>query len=124
PARLRRRRRVLPRRAGAGHPPRLPPAGAVGRAEGPGEGDGPPLPRGPGGGGGPPRLRLAPGLGALRRGLRPVPADVDELMLHELTHCVMYQRSASAADWSRKRIPLWFREGMASVTASQSYRWP
>ncbi|HYV44722.1 MAG TPA: hypothetical protein VFA20_07675 [Myxococcaceae bacterium] len=52
------------------------------------------------------------------------PADVDELMLHELTHCVMYQRSASAADWSRKRIPLWFREGMASVTASQSYRWP
>lgn len=55
-------------------------------------------------------------------GARPV--DVDELMLHELTHCVMYQRSASAADWSKKRIPLWFREGMASVTASQSYRWP
>jgi len=52
------------------------------------------------------------------------PADVDELMLHELTHCVMYQRSASAADWSQKRIPLWFREGMASVTAGQSYRWP
>jgi len=52
------------------------------------------------------------------------PADVDELMLHELTHCLMYQRSAGSADWMRKRIPLWFREGMASVTANQSYRWP
>ncbi|HEY8211115.1 MAG TPA: hypothetical protein VIG99_26710 [Myxococcaceae bacterium] len=51
------------------------------------------------------------------------PADVDELMLHELTHCVMYQRSARGADWDRKRIPLWFREGMASVTASQGFRW-
>lgn len=51
------------------------------------------------------------------------PADVDELMLHELTHCVMYQRSAGGADWSRKGIPLWFREGMASVTASQGFRW-
>ena len=51
------------------------------------------------------------------------PADVDELMLHELTHCVMYQRSAGAVDWSRKQIPLWFREGMASVTASQGFRW-
>jgi len=56
--------------------------------------------------------------------LGPRPADVDELILHELTHCVMYQRSASAADWPAKRIPLWFREGMASVTAGQSYRWP
>ncbi|HZN94290.1 MAG TPA: hypothetical protein VFB81_16365 [Myxococcales bacterium] len=52
------------------------------------------------------------------------PADVDELMLHELTHCLMYQRSAGGEDWMRKRIPLWFREGMASVTANQSYRWP
>jgi len=52
------------------------------------------------------------------------PVDVDELMLHELTHCLMYQRSAGRGDWMRKRIPLWFREGMASVTASQGYRWP
>jgi hypothetical protein len=51
------------------------------------------------------------------------PADVDELMLHELTHCLMYQRSAGGEDWMRKRIPLWFREGMASVTANQGYRW-
>jgi hypothetical protein len=52
------------------------------------------------------------------------PADVNELMLHELTHCVMYQRSAAAEDWPKKRIPLWFKEGMASTTANQSYRWP
>lgn len=50
--------------------------------------------------------------------------DVDELMLHELTHCVMYQASATRTNWTRKQIPLWFREGMASVTAKQGYRWP
>jgi hypothetical protein len=50
--------------------------------------------------------------------------DVDELMLHELTHCVMYQRSATAETWSGKQIPPWFREGMASVTASQGSQWP
>ncbi|MFL5319100.1 MAG: peptidase MA family metallohydrolase [Myxococcaceae bacterium] len=50
--------------------------------------------------------------------------DVDELVLHELTHCVMYQASASRTSWTRKQIPLWFREGMASYTAKQAYRWP
>jgi hypothetical protein len=50
--------------------------------------------------------------------------DLDELMLHELTHCVMYQRAADRDGWQRKRIPLWFREGMASHTAEQAYRWP
>ncbi|MBI3182130.1 MAG: hypothetical protein HYZ28_08290 [Myxococcales bacterium] len=50
--------------------------------------------------------------------------EVDELMLHELTHCVMYQASATRTSWSRKQIPLWFREGMASLTADQGYRWP
>lgn len=50
-------------------------------------------------------------------------SDVDELMLHELTHCLMYQRAADRDGWSRKGIPLWFREGMASVTAEQGYQW-
>jgi hypothetical protein len=50
--------------------------------------------------------------------------DLEELLLHELTHCVMYQRAAERGDWSRRRIPAWFREGMASETARQGYRWP
>jgi hypothetical protein len=45
-----------------------------------------------------------------------------ELLTHELTHCVMYQRAATDMDWSLKGIPLWFREGMASHTAAQAYR--
>src|SRR5262249_42262530 len=49
--------------------------------------------------------------------------DVDELLLHELTHCLMYQRAGTAEDWRKREIPLWFREGMASVTAEQTYRW-
>lgn len=51
-------------------------------------------------------------------------ADINELVLHELTHSVMYQQSADATHWARKGIPLWFREGMASYTAHQGYRWP
>ncbi|MBX5481189.1 MAG: hypothetical protein IRZ16_04965 [Myxococcaceae bacterium] len=51
-------------------------------------------------------------------------ADVDELVLHELTHTVMYQQAADSTHWARKGIPLWFREGMASYTANQGYRWP
>lgn len=50
--------------------------------------------------------------------------ELDELMLHELTHCLMYQLAATQLSWPRKRIPLWFREGMASYTARQAYRWP
>jgi hypothetical protein len=50
-------------------------------------------------------------------------AQINELLLHELTHSVMYQQSADRLGWSRKQIPLWFREGMASYTAEQSYRW-
>ncbi len=45
--------------------------------------------------------------------------QVTELLAHELTHCVMYQRAATEWTWSYKGIPLWFREGMASVTAGQ-----
>lgn len=51
-------------------------------------------------------------------------AEVNETLLHELTHCVMYQQSATATTWRRKEIPLWFREGMATYTANQGYRWP
>jgi hypothetical protein len=50
--------------------------------------------------------------------------EVDELILHELTHCLMYQLAADRLGWSRKGIPVWFREGMASYTADQGYRWP
>jgi hypothetical protein len=49
-------------------------------------------------------------------------AQVAELVLHELTHCVMYQNAASDWSWPYKEIPLWFREGIASVTAEQGYR--
>ncbi len=51
-------------------------------------------------------------------------ADVDELILHELTHAVMYQQASDRTRWRRRHIPLWFREGMASWTARQSHRWP
>jgi hypothetical protein len=50
-------------------------------------------------------------------------ADLAELLTHELTHCLMYQRAGTRDDWARKGIPLWFREGMAAWTAEQGYRW-
>ncbi|MCY1034447.1 hypothetical protein OV207_23550 [Corallococcus sp. BB11-1] len=50
--------------------------------------------------------------------------QVDELLLHELTHSLMYQVSASRMTWTKKGIPLWFSEGMASYTAGQGYRVP
>lgn len=50
--------------------------------------------------------------------------ELHELLLHELTHAVMYQQAATSTSWPRKGIPLWFREGMASFTARQGYRWP
>jgi hypothetical protein len=52
------------------------------------------------------------------------PSHVVELLTHEITHCLMYQAVATESDWARKAIPLWFREGMASVTAAQGYRRP
>ena len=54
----------------------------------------------------------------------PTRAEVTELLTHELTHCMMYQQSADRLSWSEKEFPLWFREGMASYTAGQGYRWP
>ncbi len=49
-------------------------------------------------------------------------AEVAQLLAHELTHCVMYQSAASEWTWSNRGIPLWFREGMASVTAGQEHK--
>lgn len=48
--------------------------------------------------------------------------DVAELLTHELAHCAMYQQSATEFTWPFKGEPLWFREGLASVTAGQGYR--
>jgi hypothetical protein len=53
---------------------------------------------------------------------RATDAQVVELLTHELTHCVMYQRAATEWSWSLLGIPVWFREGMASVTAGQGSR--
>lgn len=50
------------------------------------------------------------------------PQNVVELLSHELTHVVMYQRVAEPDTWADIAIPLWFREGMASVTSEQGYR--
>jgi hypothetical protein len=43
--------------------------------------------------------------------------DVEELVVHELTHCLLFQRSATT------QFPLWFREGMAVATAGQEGRY-
>ncbi len=48
-------------------------------------------------------------------------AEVQQLLAHELTHCVVYQSVASEWSWRYRVIPLWFREGMASVTAGQEH---
>ncbi len=48
--------------------------------------------------------------------------ELEQLLTHELTHCVMYQSVASQWTWQKRLIPLWFREGMASVTAGQEHK--
>lgn len=50
--------------------------------------------------------------------------EVNELVLHELTHCVLFQRAGTPGDWHRRGIPLWFREGMAVWTARQARLYP
>jgi hypothetical protein len=54
----------------------------------------------------------------------PSQSELNELLTHELTHCMMYQLSSDRLSWPEKEFPLWFREGMASYTANQGYRWP
>jgi hypothetical protein len=54
----------------------------------------------------------------------PQDDDVTELLTHELTHALMYQLMQRGTDpsWAAEEPPLWFREGMASVTADQGKR--
>ena len=61
-------------------------------------------------------------LGALLGG--PSDEQVAELLAHELVHCVMYQAVAGESTWTQRDIPLWFREGLASVAAGQAYKRP
>jgi hypothetical protein len=50
--------------------------------------------------------------------------QLDETITHELTHALMFQLAADSTSWRRKPIPFWFREGMATFTADQGYRFP
>jgi hypothetical protein len=54
----------------------------------------------------------------------PNDEELVELLTHELTHALMYQLMQTANDpaWAAEEPPLWFREGMASVTADQGRR--
>jgi len=49
-------------------------------------------------------------------------ADLRTLIAHELTHCVVYQATLGHRPGANDRMPLWFREGMASVTAGEYHR--
>ena len=56
-----------------------------------------------------------------------VESELDELLAHELTHSLMYQliEPPDGSAWGEvapEEPPLWFREGMASVTAGQGHR--
>jgi len=52
--------------------------------------------------------------------------ELAELIAHEVTHALMYQLMQPGDDpsWAVEEPPLWFREGMASVTAGQGHRRP
>ena len=65
-------------------------------------------------------IDLPPDEAALLSKIERSIAALNELLTHELTHCVMYQRAGTDLNWSLKGIPLWFREGMASVTAGMA----
>lgn len=54
----------------------------------------------------------------------PTQEPLEELLTHELTHCLMFQHSADGDSWNGRRIPLWFREGMAIWTAKQGSKYP
>ncbi|HUM12840.1 MAG TPA: hypothetical protein VLT82_17970 [Myxococcaceae bacterium] len=51
-------------------------------------------------------------------------AQVTDLLRHELTHSLMFQRAGASPSDPRNRIPFWFREGMATVTADEGAQWP
>jgi hypothetical protein len=44
---------------------------------------------------------------------------VATLLTHELTHCLLFQRIGG--NWTRRDIPSWFEEGMASFTADERH---
>src|SRR5262249_3783316 len=46
------------------------------------------------------------------------------LLKHELTHSLMFQRAGGPPADPQGRIPFWFREGMATVTAREGDQWP
>jgi len=48
--------------------------------------------------------------------------EMSELLAHELTHALMYQLLQPSDGGFPEEPPLWFREGMASVTAGQGHR--
>jgi hypothetical protein len=50
--------------------------------------------------------------------------QVTGLLKHELTHSLMFQRAGRPPDDVQNRIPFWFREGMASLTAGEGAQWP
>ncbi|MCA1825545.1 MAG: hypothetical protein ABR567_07035 [Myxococcales bacterium] len=56
----------------------------------------------------------------------PIEEELNELLTHELTHVLMYQllqpEDEPVLDAVIEEPPLWFREGMASVTAGQGHR--
>lgn len=47
-------------------------------------------------------------------------AELRTLLVHELTHCAMFQAIGVDAAAGRK-VPIWFREGMAAVVAEERY---
>jgi hypothetical protein len=47
---------------------------------------------------------------------------LEELLTHEMTHVVMYQQALGSGGIAKLKLPIWFLEGMASVTAEQGYR--
>src|SRR5690242_7512841 len=52
----------------------------------------------------------------------PPSEELAELLVHELTHALMYQLLQPEDGGFGDEPPLWFREGMASVTAAQGHR--
>jgi len=55
-------------------------------------------------------------------GIRPGRDELRAILVHELTHCTMYQAISDGSDWDQRKVPLWFREGLASWTAHQAER--
>lgn len=54
----------------------------------------------------------------------PGDEEVAELLAHELAHCATYQALGGQYTWAQRDIPLWFREGLASVAAGQEHKRP